>query len=153
MPRLHTQIAMERVDAMRVEQDALEEERFQAERVQREEEWVVKEAELEKKKEEYIWQLDMKEIDEKTFRELIDELDLERAMAKSIEEGPAMTQATTQDKEVWESEQEESAEEEPAAAEKVVKSSTVGKGKWKAAPTRAKVNTTMDEPVSSIICQ
>jgi hypothetical protein len=34
MPRLHTQIEMERADAMRAEQDALEEERYQAERAQ-----------------------------------------------------------------------------------------------------------------------
>jgi hypothetical protein len=63
-----------------------------------------------------------------------------------------MTQATTQDKDAGESEREESAEEEPAAAEKGVESSTVGKGKKKAAPARAKVYTAMDEPVSSILC-
>jgi hypothetical protein len=34
MPRLHVQIEMERVDAMRVEQDAIEEEQYQAERAQ-----------------------------------------------------------------------------------------------------------------------
>jgi hypothetical protein len=34
MPRLHAQIEMERVDAMRAEQDVIEEERFQAEQVQ-----------------------------------------------------------------------------------------------------------------------
>jgi hypothetical protein len=34
MPRLHAQIEMERADAMRAEQDALEEECFQAEWVQ-----------------------------------------------------------------------------------------------------------------------
>jgi hypothetical protein len=37
MPWLHAQIVMERVDAMRVEQDAMEEERIQAERAQQEE--------------------------------------------------------------------------------------------------------------------
>jgi hypothetical protein len=97
--------------------------------------------ELEKKEEEYIRQLDAKEIDEEKFRELVDKLDLERAMAESVTEGPAMMQATTQDEEVGESEREESAEEEPAAAEIAVESSTVGKGKRKAAPARAKVYT------------
>jgi hypothetical protein len=77
-------------------------------------------------------------------------LDPERAMAESIMEGPATTQATTQDEEVGESEQEELAKEEPAAVEKGVKSSTVGKGKRKAAPARAKVYTTMDELVSDL---
>jgi hypothetical protein len=38
-------------------------------------------------------------------------------------------------------------------AEKVVESLTIGKGKWKAAPARAKVYATMDEPVSSVICR
>jgi hypothetical protein len=108
---------------------------------------------LEKKEEEYIKQLEAKEIDEEKFRELIGELDLERVMAKSIAEGPATTQATTQDKDAGKSEREESAEEEPAAAEKTVESSTVGKGKRKAAPARAKVYAEMDEPVSTIICQ
>jgi hypothetical protein len=91
-------------------------------------------------------QLDVKEIDEEQFRELVGKLDLERAMGESVVEGPA----TMQDKEVGESEQEESAEEEPAVAEKVVESLTIGKGKHKAAPTRAKVYTAMDEPVSSL---
>jgi hypothetical protein len=108
---------------------------------------------LEKKEEVYLWQLDAKEINEEKFRDLIGELDLERAMAKSIMEGPATTQATTQDEEVGESEREESAEEEPAAAEKSVELSTVGKGKRKAAPTRAKVYAAMDEAVSSILCR
>jgi hypothetical protein len=49
-----------------------------------------------------------------------------------------------------ESEQEESAEEEPAAAVKAVKSSTVGKGKRKAAPARAKVYVVVEVPVSSL---
>jgi hypothetical protein len=38
------------------------------------------------------------------------------------------------------------------AAEKAVESSTIGQGKRKAAPTRAKVYATMDEPVSNVIC-
>jgi hypothetical protein len=41
-------------------------------------------------------------------------------------------------------------EEELAAAEKAVESSTVGKGKRKAAPARAKVYTEMDGPVSRL---
>jgi hypothetical protein len=77
---LHAQIEMERADTMRVEQDAIEEERFQVEWAQQEEERAVKEAELEKKEEDYIKQLDAKQIDEERFRELIGELDLERAM-------------------------------------------------------------------------
>jgi hypothetical protein len=113
----------------------------------------VKEAELEKKEDEYIKQLDAKQINEECFRELIGELDSERAMAESIAEGLATMQATTQDKDAGESEREESAEEEPAAAEKGVELSTVGKGKRKAAPARAKVYAEMDEPVSTIICR
>jgi hypothetical protein len=54
MLRLHAQIAVERADTMRAEQDAIEEERYQADRAQREEERAAKEAELEKKEEEYI---------------------------------------------------------------------------------------------------
>jgi hypothetical protein len=88
---------------------------------------------------EYIRQLNAKEIDEDRFCELVGELDLERAMGESVVEGLATMQATTQDEEVGESERDESAEEEPAAAEKVVESLTVGKGKQKVAPTRAKV--------------
>jgi hypothetical protein len=153
MPRLNAQIEMERADVMRVEQDMMEEERYQVERAQREEEWATKEAELEKKEEEYIQQLDAKQIDEERFRELIGELDLERAMAESVVEGPASTQATTQNKDAGESEREESAEEEPAAAEKAVESSTIGKGKRKAAPARAKVYAAMDEPVSGLQCR
>jgi hypothetical protein len=152
MPRVHAQIEMEKVDAMRAEQDAMEEEQFQAERVQREEERAAKEAELEKKEEEYIRQLEAKGINEEKFRELIGELDMERAMAESVAEGPATTQATTQDEDIGESEREESAEEEPAAAEKAVESSTVGKGKKKAAPARAKVYAEVNELVSSITC-
>jgi hypothetical protein len=41
-----------------------------------------------------------------------------------------------------------SAEEEPVAAEKGGESSTVGKGKRKAAPARAKVYAAVDGPVS-----
>jgi hypothetical protein len=149
MLRLHAQIEMERVDAMRAEQDAIEEERIQAEQAQHEEEWAAKEAELEKEEEEYIWQLDVKEIDEERFRDLIGELDMERAMAESVAEGPA----TTQDEDVGESERDESMEEEPAAAEKVVESSTVGKGKRKAAPIRAKVYAEVDRLVSNITCR
>jgi hypothetical protein len=150
MPWLHAKIAMERVDTMRAEQDAIEEERIQAERVQREEERAAKELALEEKEEEYIRQLNVKEIDEEKFQELIGELDLERAMGESVANGPATTQATTQDEDVGESEREVSAEEESAAVEKAVESLTVGKGKRKAAPTRAKVYAEMDEPVSDL---
>jgi hypothetical protein len=94
--------------------------------------------------------VEAKEIDDERFRELVNELDLERAMAESFAEGPATTQATTQDGEVGESEREESAEEEPAAAEIVAESSTVGKGKRKAAPARAKVYAAVDGPVSRL---
>jgi hypothetical protein len=87
--------------------------------------------------------LDAKEIDEEKFCELIGELDMERAMAESVAEGPA----TTQDEEVGESEREESVEEELAAAENAVESSTIGKGKRKAAPARAKVYAAVDGPV------
>jgi hypothetical protein len=146
MPRLHAQIEMERVDAMRAEQDAIEEERFQAEQVQREEEQATKEAELEKMEEEYIQQLDAKLIDEEKFRELVNELDLERAMAESVTEGPA----TMQDEEVGESEREESAEEELVAAEKGVELSTVSKEKRKVALAQVKVYAAVDEPVSDL---
>jgi hypothetical protein len=152
MPRLHAQMAMEQADMMRAEQEELEEMRRQDEAEQRERERAEKEAEWEKREAEFIRQVDAKEIDDKRFQELVNELDLERAMAESVAEGPAMTQATTQDEEAGESKREELAEEEPAAAEVVVESSTVGKGKRKAAPTRAKVYAPMDEPVSSITC-
>jgi hypothetical protein len=72
-------------------------------------------------------------------------------MAESVAEGLVMTQATTQDEEVRESEREESAEEELVAVEKGVESLTVSKGKRKAAPARAKVYMAMDEPVSDLI--
>jgi hypothetical protein len=110
----------------------------------------VKEVELEEKEDEYIWQLNEKEIDEEQFRELVGELDMERAMGESITEGLATMQVTTQDKNVRESEREESVEEEPAVVEKAVESSTVGKGKQKVAPARAKVYMTVDEPVSDL---
>jgi hypothetical protein len=48
--------------------------------------------------------VEAKEIDNERFRELVNELDLERAMAESVAEGPATMQATTQDEEVGESE-------------------------------------------------
>jgi hypothetical protein len=56
-----------------------------------------------------------------------------------------------QDKEVGENEQDELAEEEPGAVDKVVKSLTVGKGKWKAVNTRAKVYREVDDPVSNLL--
>jgi hypothetical protein len=135
MPRLHAQMAMEQADAMRAEQEALEEMRRQDEE-QRERERAEKEAEWEEREVELIRQVEAKEIDDERFRKLVNELDLERAMAESIAEGPAMTQ----DGEVGESEREESVEEEPAAVERAVESSTIGKGKRKAAPVRAKVH-------------
>jgi hypothetical protein len=153
MPRLHVQMAMEQADAMRVEQEALEEMRRQDEEEQREREREEKEAEWEKREAEFIQQVEAKEIDDERFRELVNELDLERAMAESVAEGPATTQATTQDGEVGESKREESAEEQPVAAERVVESSTVGKGKRKAAPARAKVYTVVDGPVSHLRCR
>jgi hypothetical protein len=77
-------------------------------------------------------------------------LDLERAMGESVVEGLAMMQATTQDEDVGESKREVSVKEEWAAAEKVVESSTIGKGKQKAEPTRAKVYVEVDGPVSHL---
>jgi hypothetical protein len=73
-------------------------------REQWEQERAEKEAELEERETEYIRQVDAKEIDDERFQELVNELDLERAMAQSVAEGPAMTQATMQDEEVGESE-------------------------------------------------
>jgi hypothetical protein len=78
---------------------------------------------------------------------LIGALDLERALGESVAEGPA----TTQDEEVGESERDKSAEEAPEAVEKGVESSTVGKGKQKVAPARAKVYAEMDELVSVLL--
>jgi hypothetical protein len=149
MPRMHAQIVMEKADEMRAEQDTMDEERIQAERAQHEEERAAKEMELDEKEEEYIWQMNTKEIDEDRFRELVGELDLERAMGESIMEGPATMQATTQDEDIGESEWKVSAEEE-SAAEKFVESSTVGKGKRKVAPSRAKVYAEVDGPVSRL---
>jgi hypothetical protein len=60
MLRLHVQIEMERADAMRAEQDTIEEERYQVEWAQREEERATKEAELEAREDTYIKQLDAK---------------------------------------------------------------------------------------------
>jgi hypothetical protein len=65
---LHAQITMEKVDAERAEQDAMDEVRLQAERAQREEERAAKEAELDEKETEYIRQMNAKEIDEDRFR-------------------------------------------------------------------------------------
>jgi hypothetical protein len=145
MPHLHAQIAMEKADT---EQDVMDKVRQQVERVQREEERVAKEAELDETEAKYIRQVNTKEIDEDRFRELVGELDLERAMGESIAEGLAMTQAMTQDKEIGESERDESAEEELAVVAKAVESLTVGKGKGKAAPARAKVYGAVEGPVS-----
>jgi hypothetical protein len=90
--------------------------------------------------------MNVKEIDGDQFQELVAELDLERVMGESIAEGPAMTQ----DEDVRESEREESVEEEPAAAEKVVELSTIGKGKQKVVPARAKVYTEVEGLVSDL---
>jgi hypothetical protein len=86
---------------------------------------------------------------------LIGELYLERAMGESIVEGLATMQAMMQDEEIGESEREESTEEELAVAEKVIESSTVGKGKRKAAPARAKIYVEVEGPVSDLLsrCQ
>jgi hypothetical protein len=65
-------------------------------------------------------------------------------MGESIAEGPV----TMQDKEVGESEWDESVEEEPKSAAVAVESSTISKGKWKVAPARAKVFSEVDGPVS-----
>jgi hypothetical protein len=148
MPRLHAQIVMEQVDTMRAEQEALEEMRRQDEVEQRERERAEKEAEWEKREVEFIRQVDVKEINDERFWELVNELDLERAMVESVAEGPAMTQ----DEEVGESEWEESVEEELVVVEEAVELLTIGKGKRKAAPARAKVYATGDEPVSSVTC-
>jgi hypothetical protein len=154
MLHLHAQIAMEKADEMRVEQEQLEELRRQDKREQREQEQaekeVAKKGELDEREEEYMQQLGAKEIDEKEFWELINELDLERVMALSVAEGLATTQAMTQDEGVWESEREESAEGEPAVAEIAVESSTVRKGKRKVAPARAKIYAAVYGPVSTL---
>jgi hypothetical protein len=103
------------------------------------EEWAVKEAELDEKEAKYIGEVNVKEIYEDRFQELVEELDLERMMGESVVEGLAMMQVTTQDKETRGSEQDELAEEEMAATVKAVELLTVGKQKRKATPTRAKV--------------
>jgi hypothetical protein len=105
---------------------------------------VEKEMEMDEKEVEYIRHVNAKEIDEAQFRELVAELDMERAMGERVAEGPA----TTQDKKVKESEQDESVEEEHEAAEKVIELSTVSKGKRKAALARATVYSEVDGPVS-----
>jgi hypothetical protein len=93
--------------------------------------------------------VNVKEINEDQFWELVAELDMERAMGESVVEGPATMQATTQDEEVGASEWDESVgEEEPEMVVVVVESSTIGKGKQKVAPTRAKVFSKVDGPVS-----
>jgi hypothetical protein len=150
MLRLHAQMAMEKADAARAEQEMMDELRLQEERVQQEEEWVAKEAELDEKEAKYIRQVNAKEIDKDRFQELVAELDLERAMGESIVEGPATIQATTQDKEVGESKWDKLAEEEPEAVEKVIKLSTVGKGKLKAVPARAKMYAEVEGLVSNL---
>jgi hypothetical protein len=95
---------MEKADTAKVEQDAMDELRLQEEWAQQEEEWAAKEVELDEKEAEYIRQVNVKEINEDQFWELVVELDLERVMGESIMEGPATTQAMIQDKEIGESE-------------------------------------------------
>jgi hypothetical protein len=55
---------MEKADTEWAEQDVMDNLQLQQERVQREEERVAKEAELDEKEEEYIRQMNAKEIDE-----------------------------------------------------------------------------------------
>jgi hypothetical protein len=128
MPCLHAQIAMEKVDAVRAEQDMMDDLRLQEERAQHEEELVAKEAELDEEEVEYIRQVNAKEIDEDRFQELVPELDLERAMEESVVEGLATMQATTQDEEIGESEWDESAEEEPVVVAKPSSRRESGRG-------------------------
>jgi hypothetical protein len=150
MLHLYAQIAIEKADPARAEQDVIDKLQLQEERAQREEEQVAKEAELDEKEAQYIQQVNAKEIDKAWFQELVGELDLDRAMGENIVEGLAMTQAMTQDEEVGESEWDESVEEEPEVAEKVIESSTIGKRKWKAVSARAKVYGEVDGPVSHL---
>jgi hypothetical protein len=82
MPRLHTQIVMEKADTMRAEQEEAEELWRQSERAQHEQERADKEAELDEKGAELIRQVNAKEIDKQRFLELVAELDLERAMGR-----------------------------------------------------------------------
>jgi hypothetical protein len=72
---------------------------------------VAKKVELDEKEAENIRQVNMKEIDEDQFQELVGELDLERAMGKSITERLATMQVMMQDKEIGESEQNKLGEE------------------------------------------
>jgi hypothetical protein len=104
---------MEKADTAKVEQDAMDELRLQEEWAQQEEEWAqqeeewaqqeeewaqqeeewaAKEVELDEKEAEYIRQVNVKEINEDQFWELVVELDLERVMGESIMEGPATRQ-------------------------------------------------------------
>jgi hypothetical protein len=64
MLRLHAQMVMEQADAMRAEQEELEESQRQDKKEQWEQERAEKEAKLEEREMEYIWQVDVKEIDE-----------------------------------------------------------------------------------------
>jgi hypothetical protein len=59
-------------------------------------------------------------------------------------------QVTTQDEDIGESEQEELAKEELVVVAKAVELLTVGKGKRKVAPTRAKVYRAVEGPVSDL---
>jgi hypothetical protein len=86
MPRLHAQVAMEKVDAARAEQEEMEELRRQDERAQQEQEWAAKEAELDEKEAKCIQQVNAKEIDKARFCELLS-LDLERVMGRALQRG------------------------------------------------------------------
>jgi translation initiation factor 1 (eIF-1/SUI1) len=79
MPRLHVQIAMEKADAARAEQEEAEEMRQQVERAQREQEQVAKEVELDGKEVEYIRQVNTKEIYKGNLTDLRRELHLSLA--------------------------------------------------------------------------
>jgi hypothetical protein len=105
---------------------------------------VAKKAGLDEKEVEYIRQVNVKEINEAWFQEL---LGMERAMGESVAERPA----TAQDKEVGESEWNESAEEEPESVAKVIELLTVSKGKRNVVPARAKVYGEVDGPVSDLM--
>jgi hypothetical protein len=108
---------------------------------------------LDEKKAEYIRQVNVKEIDEVQFWELVGELDLERALGESVVEGLAAMQATMQNEEVGESKQDELAEEAPVIDSRQRRHQllAVGKGKRKVAPTRAKVYAEVDSPVSNLL--
>jgi hypothetical protein len=112
---------------------------------------VDKEAELDEKEVELIRQVNVKEVNKQQFRELVGELDLERAMEESMAKGPPTMQATTQDEDVGESKWYGSVgEEEPEAAEAMIAAEalTIGKGKHKVAPAKTKVFSKVDGPVS-----